>query len=120
MNFLCYIRPPAADIDAIGKLGNEGWNWENYLAYAKLSERYISLMIQATHRVDPLLAYVVSTQQRPSILLCTLTHLCLKTMAHRVRYRPVPHITYTPSICSSESPARTEACRSSKTRMEET
>ncbi|KAF7970350.1 hypothetical protein HWV62_24322 [Athelia sp. TMB] len=48
MNFLCYIRPPAEDIDAIGKLGNDGWNWENYLAYAKLSESFHPAALEHT------------------------------------------------------------------------
>lgn len=38
MNFMCWIRPPVEDIDAIGQLGNEGWNWDDYLKYSKLTE----------------------------------------------------------------------------------
>ncbi|KZP21381.1 GMC oxidoreductase, partial [Athelia psychrophila] len=38
MNLMAYSRPPKDDIDAFGKLGNEGWNWDDYLKYSKLSE----------------------------------------------------------------------------------
>ncbi|KZP27962.1 GMC oxidoreductase [Athelia psychrophila] len=38
MNFMCWVRPPAEDVDAFGELGNEGWNWDDYLKYSKLTE----------------------------------------------------------------------------------
>jgi len=38
MNFYCWIKPPAEDIDAFEKLGNPGWNWAEYEKYSKKSE----------------------------------------------------------------------------------
>lgn len=40
MNFYAWIKPPASDIDAFEKLGNPGWNWEDYDKYSKRSERH--------------------------------------------------------------------------------
>ncbi|KAG2005782.1 pyranose dehydrogenase [Coprinopsis cinerea AmutBmut pab1-1] len=40
MNFFCWIKPPAEDVDAIEKLGNPGWNWADYEAYSKKSETF--------------------------------------------------------------------------------
>lgn len=41
MNFYCWIKPPAGDIDAFEKLGNPGWNWAEYEKYSKKSETYV-------------------------------------------------------------------------------
>lgn len=38
MNFFCWIKPPAEDIDAFEKLGNPGWNWKDYEKYSHKSE----------------------------------------------------------------------------------
>jgi choline dehydrogenase-like flavoprotein len=40
MNFYCWIKPPAGDIDALERLGNPGWNWAEYEKYSKKSETY--------------------------------------------------------------------------------
>ncbi|KDQ20128.1 hypothetical protein BOTBODRAFT_27541 [Botryobasidium botryosum FD-172 SS1] len=40
LNLWLYQRPPAFDIDAIGRLGNPGWNWDRFLEYAKKSETF--------------------------------------------------------------------------------
>ncbi|KAJ3512055.1 hypothetical protein NLJ89_g3742 [Agrocybe chaxingu] len=40
MNFFCWIKPPAADIDAFEKLGNPGWNWENYAKVSRKTETF--------------------------------------------------------------------------------
>ncbi|KAJ7657792.1 GMC oxidoreductase [Mycena polygramma] len=40
MNFCAWIKPPAADIDAFEKLGNIGWNWEEYKKYSQRSETF--------------------------------------------------------------------------------
>ncbi|KAI0287233.1 GMC oxidoreductase [Russula brevipes] len=40
INFYVFTRPPASDVDAIGKLGNPGWNWETFLRYSRKSERF--------------------------------------------------------------------------------
>jgi hypothetical protein len=41
MNFYVWSKPSAADIDAIEKLGNPGWNFEQYLKYSLMSETYV-------------------------------------------------------------------------------
>lgn len=38
MNFYLWSKPPAKDVDAIEKLGNPGWNWEEYMKYSMKSE----------------------------------------------------------------------------------
>ncbi|PPR06211.1 hypothetical protein CVT26_005470 [Gymnopilus dilepis] len=38
VNFYVWSKPPAADIDAFEKLGNQGWNWQDYHKYSKKSE----------------------------------------------------------------------------------
>ncbi|KAJ7920180.1 GMC oxidoreductase [Mycena leptocephala] len=40
MNFHAWIKPPASDIDAIEKLGNPGWNWNEYVKYSQRSETF--------------------------------------------------------------------------------
>ncbi|KAF8519998.1 GMC oxidoreductase [Hysterangium stoloniferum] len=40
LNFFAWIKPPAADVDAIEKLGNPGWNWESFFKYSKKSETF--------------------------------------------------------------------------------
>lgn len=44
LNLLCsdqiiwFRRPCAKDVNAWEKLGNKGWNWENFFKYSKKSE----------------------------------------------------------------------------------
>ncbi|KAJ7722931.1 GMC oxidoreductase [Mycena metata] len=40
LNFCAWVKPPAADIDAIEKLGNPGWNWQEYMKYSQRSETF--------------------------------------------------------------------------------
>ncbi|KAI0964628.1 hypothetical protein AcW1_001404 [Taiwanofungus camphoratus] len=40
MNFYAWIKPPAADIDAVEELGNPGWNWEMYKKYTERAEEF--------------------------------------------------------------------------------
>ncbi|RXW15191.1 hypothetical protein EST38_g10664 [Candolleomyces aberdarensis] len=40
MNFFCWIKPPAEDIDAFEKLGNPGWNWKDFEKYSLKSETF--------------------------------------------------------------------------------
>lgn len=40
MNFYAWIKPPAFDMDSFEKLGNPGWNWEEFSRYSKKSERF--------------------------------------------------------------------------------
>ncbi|TBU47229.1 alcohol oxidase [Dichomitus squalens] len=41
INFLCWIKPPAEDIDDIERLGNPGWNWKNYEKFIHRTEGFI-------------------------------------------------------------------------------
>ncbi|KAF6749503.1 GMC oxidoreductase [Ephemerocybe angulata] len=40
MNFFCWIKPPAEDVNAFEKLGNPGWNWNEFEKYSKKSEKF--------------------------------------------------------------------------------
>ncbi|KAJ7430135.1 glucose-methanol-choline oxidoreductase [Mycena galericulata] len=40
LNFYAWIKPPATDIDAFEKLGNPGWNWDEYMKYFQRSEAF--------------------------------------------------------------------------------
>ncbi|KDQ52343.1 GMC oxidoreductase [Jaapia argillacea MUCL 33604] len=40
MNFYAWSKPPKGDVDAIEKLGNPGWNWDDYAMYTKRSETF--------------------------------------------------------------------------------
>ena len=40
MNFYCWVKPPATDIDIFERLGNPGWNWADYQKYMQRVERY--------------------------------------------------------------------------------
>ncbi|KAK7681951.1 hypothetical protein QCA50_014913 [Cerrena zonata] len=40
MNCLAWLKPHKVDLDSIEKLGNPGWNWQNYLKYSKKPERF--------------------------------------------------------------------------------
>ncbi|KZV71755.1 GMC oxidoreductase [Peniophora sp. CONT] len=42
INFMCWTRPPAKEIDDIERLGNPGWNWKNLDASMKKLEGYIA------------------------------------------------------------------------------
>ncbi|TFY75596.1 hypothetical protein EWM64_g8416 [Hericium alpestre] len=41
INFMCWTRPPAAEIDDIERLGNPGWNWKNFKKYSDKLERFV-------------------------------------------------------------------------------
>ncbi|GJE91611.1 GMC family oxidoreductase [Phanerochaete sordida] len=41
INFMVWTKPPAEEIDDIERLGNPGWNWQNYQKYAQKVERLI-------------------------------------------------------------------------------
>ena len=41
MNFATWSMPHSADVDAWEKLGNDGWNWDTFHAYAKRVEQYV-------------------------------------------------------------------------------
>ncbi|KAI0031875.1 GMC oxidoreductase [Vararia minispora EC-137] len=41
INFYVWNLPPKADIDAWEALGNPGWNWKNFIKYAKKSETFL-------------------------------------------------------------------------------
>ncbi|KAI0353068.1 GMC oxidoreductase [Trametes cingulata] len=41
INFLCWIKPPAEDIDDFERLGNPGWNWKNYEKYIHRTEGFV-------------------------------------------------------------------------------
>lgn len=104
MNFMCWVRPPAEDVDAFEKLGNEGWNWDDYLKYSKLTEWY-AIMIFHGHFIE-LVVCIVSTQRRLSIPPCTPTRLILRIMAQRDLCTSACRITFTLSTCSSKRPAK--------------
>ncbi|KAI0650509.1 GMC oxidoreductase [Trametes meyenii] len=40
INFLCWIKPAAAEIDDFERLGNPGWNWKNFEKYIHRTEGY--------------------------------------------------------------------------------
>ncbi|VDC02256.1 unnamed protein product [Peniophora sp. CBMAI 1063] len=42
INFMCWTRPPAKEIDDIERLGNPGWNWKNLDDSMKKLEGYIA------------------------------------------------------------------------------
>ncbi|KAG6828989.1 hypothetical protein H0H92_006061 [Tricholoma furcatifolium] len=40
INFLAWMLPPSIDIDAFEKLGNPGWNWDDFYVYANKVETF--------------------------------------------------------------------------------
>ncbi|KAL7282581.1 hypothetical protein ACG7TL_004052 [Trametes sanguinea] len=40
INFYCWTKPAASEIDDIERLGNPGWNWKNLEKYIKRTERF--------------------------------------------------------------------------------
>ncbi|KAJ7780128.1 GMC oxidoreductase [Mycena maculata] len=40
LNFYAWVKPPAKDVDAFEKLGNPGWNWNEYMKYSQRSETF--------------------------------------------------------------------------------
>ncbi|KAH8111799.1 GMC oxidoreductase, partial [Phellopilus nigrolimitatus] len=40
VNFFAWNKPSAQDIDAWGKLGNPGWNWDKFAYYCKKAETF--------------------------------------------------------------------------------
>ncbi|KDQ60229.1 GMC oxidoreductase [Jaapia argillacea MUCL 33604] len=53
INFLCWTKPPADEIDDWERLGNPGWNWENYDKFSKRTEKFVypTPEIQAKHNL---------------------------------------------------------------------
>ncbi|PCH40974.1 GMC oxidoreductase [Wolfiporia cocos MD-104 SS10] len=41
INFMCWTKPHASEIDDLEKLGNPGWNWNNYEKYLSRTEGFI-------------------------------------------------------------------------------
>lgn len=41
INFLCWSKPPKEDVDDIERLGNPGWNWNNYQKYSHRTEKFV-------------------------------------------------------------------------------
>ncbi|THG98101.1 hypothetical protein EW026_g4042 [Hermanssonia centrifuga] len=41
INFLCWTKPPARDIDDFERLGNSGWNWKNYENCLERTEGFV-------------------------------------------------------------------------------
>ncbi|KIJ50029.1 GMC oxidoreductase, partial [Sphaerobolus stellatus SS14] len=41
MNFMMWSRPGKDEIDAWEKLGNKGWNYENFIPYIRKAEKYV-------------------------------------------------------------------------------
>ncbi|KAH9944955.1 GMC oxidoreductase [Epithele typhae] len=54
MNFLFWTRPQREEVDAIEKLGNEGWNWERFFEASKRSETLRPTGIQNDPAYAPL------------------------------------------------------------------
>ncbi|EIN09187.1 alcohol oxidase, partial [Punctularia strigosozonata HHB-11173 SS5] len=45
INFMCWVKPPASDINGnadIERLGNPGWNWDNYDKYTARTESFVA------------------------------------------------------------------------------
>ncbi|KAA1466849.1 alcohol oxidase [Dentipellis sp. KUC8613] len=42
INFMVWTRPAAAEIDDFERLGNPGWNWNEYLKYSKKLEKFMA------------------------------------------------------------------------------
>ncbi|KAG6909079.1 hypothetical protein DXG01_002060 [Tephrocybe rancida] len=40
INFLMWSLPPAVDVDAFEKLGNPGWNWDEFHRYSRKIEKF--------------------------------------------------------------------------------
>jgi hypothetical protein len=38
MNFYVWGKPPAGEVNNLEKLGNPGWNWDDYFKYSTMSE----------------------------------------------------------------------------------
>ncbi|KAJ3556842.1 hypothetical protein NM688_g1799 [Phlebia brevispora] len=41
INFLCWTKPSVKDIDDFERLGNPGWNWDNYESFIARSEGFV-------------------------------------------------------------------------------
>jgi hypothetical protein len=54
MNFYVWCKPPAADIDAIEKLGNPGWNFK----YSLMTETHGEISPSTTEHAAGLPCYV--------------------------------------------------------------
>ena len=41
LNHYVWIKPPIFNVDAFERLGNPGWNWEEYQKYTLKVEQYV-------------------------------------------------------------------------------
>ncbi|KAG6909077.1 hypothetical protein DXG01_002058 [Tephrocybe rancida] len=51
-NFLAWSLPPAVDIDAFERLGNPGWNWDEFFRYSKKIEKFQATVEQPSSSED--------------------------------------------------------------------
>ncbi|KZT66041.1 GMC oxidoreductase [Daedalea quercina L-15889] len=52
INFMCWTKPPKEEIDEFEKLGNPGWNWQNYERYVAKTEGFYSPSEEVIKRND--------------------------------------------------------------------
>lgn len=103
MNFMCWIKPQAADVDAIEKLGNPGWNWKDYAKYTHFAETWVHLKF--FELILPILPLSLSSRGHPAAKeqtdvfphhynpeyhgtsgpIQTMTPFCIHTIDHLVR-----------------------------------
>ncbi|KAH6904393.1 GMC oxidoreductase [Coprinopsis sp. MPI-PUGE-AT-0042] len=77
MNFFCWIKPPAQDIDAFEKLGNPGWNWADFYDYSLKTETWNPPLpeIAEKYPTPSMRSSVALPALFKSPSLCTLTTL---------------------------------------------
>jgi hypothetical protein len=49
MNWYVWSKPPLGDVNNIEKLGNPGWNWEDYFHYSRLRDLSVNDLSPLTH-----------------------------------------------------------------------
>ncbi|EPS98728.1 hypothetical protein FOMPIDRAFT_1125896 [Fomitopsis schrenkii] len=52
INFMCWTKPPKEEIDEFEKLGNPGWNWNNYERHVAKTEGFIPPSPEVQKRND--------------------------------------------------------------------
>ncbi|KAH9929344.1 GMC oxidoreductase [Fomitopsis serialis] len=52
INFMCWTKPPREEIDEFEKLGNPGWNWQNYERYVAKTEGFVAPSEEVRKRND--------------------------------------------------------------------
>ncbi|CCM01756.1 uncharacterized protein FIBRA_03822 [Fibroporia radiculosa] len=50
INFMCWLKPPAAEIDDLERLGNPGWNWTDYQKHLDKTEGFITPSVDVQER----------------------------------------------------------------------